>query len=80
MSLIILCLFLSGIRKALGLPLPDPPAAVQSAAAAAAATGSATEVTNIDLESELRQFLESEPNLTQSPLRDDKTIEEILME
>lgn len=33
-----------------------------------------------DLESELRQFLESEPNLAQSPLRDDKTIEEILME
>lgn len=34
----------------------------------------------VDLESELRQFLESEPALSQSPLRDDKTIEEILME
>ncbi|CAH0549364.1 unnamed protein product [Brassicogethes aeneus] len=33
-----------------------------------------------DLESELRQFLENETNLAQSPLRDDKTIEEILME
>ncbi|XP_056645348.1 bromodomain-containing protein 7 [Diorhabda sublineata] len=56
---------IAGIRKALGVPMPD----VHS-----------TEVVNIDLESELRQFLESEPNLTQSPLRDDKTIEEILME
>lgn len=33
-----------------------------------------------DLESELRQFLESESSLTSIPLRDDKTIEEILME
>lgn len=38
------------------------------------------EVNEVDLESELRQFLESESTLTQSPLRDDKTIEEILME
>lgn len=35
----------------------------------------------VDLESELRQFLENAPNLGQSSLdRDDKTIEEILME
>ncbi|KAJ8917342.1 hypothetical protein NQ315_002364 [Exocentrus adspersus] len=54
-----------GIRKAMGLPMPEVNPA---------------EVTNIDLESELRQFLESEPSLAQSPLRDDKTIEEILME
>lgn len=56
-----------GIRKALGMAIPE-------------VNSSASEVTNIDLESELRQFLESEPSLTQSPLRDDKTIEEILME
>jgi bromodomain-containing protein 7/9 len=54
----------TGIRKALGVALPE------------------VEVSNevADLETELRQFLESEPALTQSPLRDDKTIEEILME
>ncbi|KAJ3650655.1 hypothetical protein Zmor_016740 [Zophobas morio] len=54
----------AGIRKALGVAMPE------------------VEVSNevADLESELRQFLESEPALTQSPLRDDKTIEEILME
>ncbi|XP_047000095.1 bromodomain-containing protein 7 isoform X1 [Schistocerca americana] len=33
-----------------------------------------------DLESELREFLESEPALSNSPLHDDKTIEEILSE
>ncbi|CAH1963535.1 unnamed protein product [Acanthoscelides obtectus] len=58
----------AGIRKALGISMPEvnaPPA---------------PEVPNIDLESELRQFLESEPSLAPSPLRDDKTIEEILME
>ncbi|XP_072381835.1 bromodomain-containing protein 7 [Diabrotica undecimpunctata] len=58
----------AGVRKALGVPLPEvsnPPA---------------PEVANIDLESELRQFLESDPSLAPSPLRDDKTIEEILME
>ncbi|KAF5291750.1 hypothetical protein FQA39_LY14238 [Lamprigera yunnana] len=55
-----------GIHKALGVSLPSD-----------------MEVNNADvpdLESELRQFLESEPSLAQSPLRDDKTIEEILME
>ncbi|XP_068900678.1 bromodomain-containing protein 7 [Tenebrio molitor] len=54
----------TGIRKALGVAMPE------------------VEVSNevADLETELRQFLESEPALTQSPLRDDKTIEEILME
>lgn len=56
----------AGIRKALGMAIPE--------------VNASTEVTNIDLESELRQFLESETHLTQSPLRDDKTIEEILME
>lgn len=44
------------------------------------AGGPEVEVEVADLESELRQFLESEPALTHSPLRDDKTIEEILME
>lgn len=53
-----------GIRKALGMNLP-PEVDVHN---------------EVDLESELRQFLESEPNLAPSPLRDDKTIEEILME
>lgn len=54
----------AGIRKALGMNIPPE-----------------VEVHNeVDLESELRQFLESEPNLAPSPLRDDKTIEEILME
>lgn len=54
----------AGIRKAMGVAIPD------------------VEMTPDvpDLESELRQFLESEPALTHSPLRDDKTIEEILME
>lgn len=33
-----------------------------------------------DLESELREFLESEPALSNSPLQDDRTIEEILSE
>lgn len=46
------------------------------------AMGVATEMESDvpDLESELRQFLESEQALSQSPMRDDKTIEEILME
>lgn len=55
-----------GIHKALGVALP-PDMEVGTADVP-------------DLESELRQFLESEPSLAQSPLRDDKTIEEILME
>ncbi|KAG5873156.1 hypothetical protein JTB14_015637 [Gonioctena quinquepunctata] len=54
-----------GIRKALGIAVPD--------------VNAPQEVSNIDLESELRQFLESEPSLAQSPLRDDNTIEEILL-
>lgn len=54
----------AGLRKAMGVNLPD--------------VEMASEVP--DLESELRQFLESEPALSHSPLRDDKTIEEILME
>lgn len=55
-----------GIHKALGVSLPSDMEV------------GGTDVP--DLESELRQFLESEPSLAQSPLRDDKTIEEILME
>lgn len=39
---------------------------------------SATEST--DLESELREFLESDPTLGHSPLHDDKTLEDILSE
>lgn len=56
----------AGLRKAMGVALidADNPAGVDV----------------LDLESELRQFLESEPSLSHSPLRDDKTIEEILME
>ena len=33
-----------------------------------------------DLESELREFLESDPTLGHSPLHDDKTLEDILSE
>ncbi|KAF5292645.1 hypothetical protein FQR65_LT11197 [Abscondita terminalis] len=57
---------IQGIHKALGVSLPSD-----------MEVGGADVP---DLESELRQFLESEPSLAQSPLRDDKTIEEILME
>lgn len=60
----------AGLRKAMGVAVPE--------SEAAAAPGGANEVS--DLESELRMFLESEPSLAHSPLRDDKTIEEILME
>lgn len=34
----------------------------------------------VDLESELREFLESDTALTNFPLQDDKTIEEMLSE
>lgn len=39
-------------------------------------------VSGVDLESELREFLESDPTLTSFPLHDenDRTIEEILSE
>ncbi|XP_018321619.1 bromodomain-containing protein 7 isoform X2 [Agrilus planipennis] len=63
---------IQGIRKALGVNLPDT---------AHEPTHSTTANEVADLETELRQFLENESHLTQSPLRDDdKTIEEILME
>lgn len=55
----------AGLRKAMGVAIPE-------------VEMTSSEVP--DLESELRQFLESEPALSHSPLRDDKTIEEILME
>lgn len=42
---------------------------------------SATETSGVnDLESELREFLESDPTLGHSPLHDDKTLEDILSE
>lgn len=42
---------------------------------------SATEPSGVaDLESELREFLESDPTLVHSPLHDDKTLEDILSE
>lgn len=42
---------------------------------------SATEPSGVtDLESELREFLESDPTLGHSPLHDDKTLEDILSE
>ena len=42
---------------------------------------SSTEATGVpDLESELREFLESDPTLGHSPLHDDKTLEDILSE
>lgn len=57
----------AGVRKALGVVGPEPETA-----------GGTHEV---DLETELRQYLENENNLVNSPLRVvDKTIEEILME
>lgn len=41
----------------------------------------ATETSGVnDLESELREFLESDPTLGHSPLHDDKTLEDILSE
>lgn len=60
---------LAGLRKAMGVAMPDTDNNTSS---------TVNEVS--DLESELRQFLESESSLAHSPLRDDKTIEEILME
>lgn len=74
----------NGLRKAMGITIPDPEdvdvetLAVDSQIAVPATVEANTEMP--DLESELRQFLESEPALSHSPLRDDKTIEEILME
>lgn len=74
----------SGLRKAMGISLPEgDDVDVESLAVDAQINVPNVEHTNSempDLESELRQFLESEPTLTHSPLRDDKTIEEILME
>lgn len=59
----------TSLRKAMGVSIPDT------------TEGTSTNVNEVsDLESELRQFLESESSLAHSPLRDDKTIEEILME
>lgn len=71
----------SGLRKAMGISLPeqdDVDVVTLTSDANMHVETSTNEMP--DLESELRQFLESEPALSQSPLRDDKTIEEILME
>lgn len=74
----------SGLRKAMGIAMPetDDVDVVSLAAETQISVQPGVEVTGEmpDLESELRQFLESEPALSHSPLRDDKTIEEILME
>lgn len=71
----------AAIRKALGVALPTPPSIITTSVTATSTSTTDVAVVDVpDLESELRQFLESEPALTQSPLRDDKTIEEILME
>lgn len=58
------------IRKAIGVAPPPAPTPAQAE----------PDVLVPDLESELREFLESEPALSNSPLNDDKTIEEILSE
>lgn len=71
----------SGLRKAMGINLPeqdDVDVVTLTNDTSMHVEASTNEMP--DLESELRQFLESEPALSQSPLRDDKTIEEILME
>lgn len=71
----------SGLRKAMGIAIPEPDV-VDVEKLTDNHLPQHVEVGGEmpDLESELRQFLESEPNLSHSPLRDDKTIEEILME
>lgn len=43
-------------------------------------SGGEEEGVGVDLESELREFLESDTALTNFPLHDDKTIEEMLSE
>lgn len=54
---------------------------VEGTSSQAEAEEEAGEVGDVpDLESELREFLESEPALSNSPLQDDRTIEEILSE
>lgn len=70
----------SGLRKAMGISLPDSDEVDVETLTADTQNVIEHNSEMPDLESELRQFLESEPTLTQSPLRDDKTIEEILME
>lgn len=85
---------LAGLRRAMGVAPPStntqlPPTNLQQHAVLTTVqtthnhdpTNQKQEVVEVDLESELRQFLENAPNLGQSSLdRDDKTIEEILME
>lgn len=69
-----------GLRKAMGISIQEGDVDVETLAVDNQIHVPHVENHDVDLESELRQFLESEPALTHSPLRDDKTIEEILME
>lgn len=66
-------------------PPPPPPIQMQIGMTHSSQTPpsllSATEPSGVaDLESELREFLESDPTLGHSPLHDDKTLEDILSE
>lgn len=72
----------NSLRKAMGINLPHENAElIDVMHANSCLTNLEAQTSEMpDLESELRQFLESEPGLVHSPLRDDKTIEEILME
>ncbi|KAL6434706.1 hypothetical protein ACFW04_006207 [Cataglyphis niger] len=68
-----------------GATQPPPPIQMQIGMTHSSQTPpsllSATEPSGVtDLESELREFLESDPTLGHSPLHDDKTLEDILSE
>ncbi|XP_071634667.1 bromodomain-containing protein 7 isoform X1 [Temnothorax longispinosus] len=68
-----------------GATQPSPPIQMQIGMTHSSQTPpsllSATEPSGVaDLESELREFLESDPTLGHSPLHDDKTLEDILSE
>lgn len=68
-----------------GASQPPPPIQMQIGMTHSSQTPpsllSATEPSGVaDLESELREFLESDPTLGHSPLHDDKTLEDILSE
>uniref|UniRef100_A0A1B6GUL2 Bromo domain-containing protein n=2 Tax=Cuerna arida TaxID=1464854 RepID=A0A1B6GUL2_9HEMI len=63
---------------------PDPPSpslpATVDKSTSEESSGGEEEGVGVDLESELREFLESDTALTNFPLHDDKTIEEMLSE
>ncbi|XP_054278438.1 bromodomain-containing protein 7-like isoform X2 [Macrosteles quadrilineatus] len=60
-------------------PPPSLPATVEKSASEES-SGAEEEGVGVDLESELREFLESDTALSNFPLHDDKTIEEMLSE